>query len=215
MRTAADYTGQLQALLPQGRAWPREPDTWLGRLLAALAEEFARVDGRAMNLLDEADPFTTLELLPEWERLAGLPDPCLPIADTTRERQLAVAAKIAGIGGQTPAFFIELAAKAGLEVVIEEFEPFVAGSGAGDELFDDPWRHVFLVRAVAPSEAIGEGFTLSLIDFTAGSSAGERLRNWGATNVECLIARARPAHSISLFGYDADPDPALWFEFTQ
>lgn len=205
MHAAADYTEQLQALLPQGHAWPRSNDSWLGRLLAGLAEEFARVDGRAFNLLDEADPFTTLELLPDWERLAGLPDPCRPIAESVRERRIAVARKVAGLGGQTPAFLVELAASAGYEVDIVEFDVFAIGSHIGDELADDDWRHAFLVEAFSTAEAQW---------FTIGSYAGERLRTWGSSNLECLVQRAKPAHSIALFAYDLQPEAILWFDFT-
>lgn len=211
MRSAIDYLGQLQALLPFGRAWPREPDSWLARLLGGLAEEFARIDGRALALLDEADPQTALELLPDWERVAGLPDPCSPIPIITRERQTAVARKIAGIGGQTPAFFTDLAAKAGLEVAIDEFAPFAIGSVAGAQLFSDEWRHVFQVRALQPSAAGRNGF--QTFEFSIGSTAGERLRSWGASDIECLIGRAKPCHATVLFAYDIEPEPLLWFDF--
>lgn len=212
MRSAADYLAQLKALLPFGRAWPRDEGSTLGGLLAGLAEEFARVDGRALALLDEADPHTALELLPDWERALGLPDSCSPIPTVIRERQLAVARKLAGLGGQTPAFFIELARKAGLDVRIEEFEPFAAGSSAGDELCDDGWRNAFLVVAMPPADGDPSG-SFDPFEFTAGSSAGERLRSWGASDVECLIERAKPAHSTALFSYEVEPEPLLWFDF--
>jgi uncharacterized protein YmfQ (DUF2313 family) len=73
---AKAYLQQLQALLPRGLAWPRAVDAHLTKLLSAFSLEFARVDQRVDDLLDEADPRSTLELLPEWERMAGLPDPC-------------------------------------------------------------------------------------------------------------------------------------------
>jgi uncharacterized protein YmfQ (DUF2313 family) len=57
----ADYLSQLQALLPQGAAWTRERDAALTRLLDAFAEEFARVDARARQLLDESDPRSTYD----------------------------------------------------------------------------------------------------------------------------------------------------------
>jgi len=204
-RTEAEYGTQLGQLLPPGRAWPREPDTWLGRLLGGLAAEFARVDRRGFDLLEEADPRNALELLPEWERLAGLPDPCRPIAESVRERRSAVAAKVAGQGGQTPAFFVELAHSAGYEVEIHEFSPFVAGSAAGDEVQGEEWRHTFLVEVFSstPDQL-----------FAAGAYAGDRLRTFGAIDLECLIGRARPAHSTVIFSYPVDPEPLLWFDFT-
>lgn len=212
MRSADDYTSQLQALLPPGRAWPRDPDSWLSRMLSALALEFARVDGRALGLLDEADPQTALELLPDWERVAGLPDPCIPVPIVIRERQIAVTQKIAGLGGQTPQFFIDLSARVGLRAEVEEFAPFAAGDLAGAELCSEAWRHAFGLRffgAATPDE-----FGLEMTEFRAGSVAGERLRTWGSSNIECLASRARPAHSSVLFFYEIEPEPALWFDFT-
>jgi uncharacterized protein YmfQ (DUF2313 family) len=213
MHSADEYTGQLQALLPQGRAWPRTSDSWLGRLLAGLAEEFARIDARAYVLLDESIPLTALELLPDWERVAGLPDACIPISDVVRERQLAVARKIAGIGGQSRAFFIELAARVGLAAEIDEFHPFTCISYCEDELFNDDWRHVFRVRIVGATEG-ADAFVENVSYFTAISRCNERLVAWGNDNLECLINRAKPAHTIALFAYDLEPDPALWFDFT-
>ena len=49
--TAPDYLASLQALLPQGFAWPRQADAALTRLLLAWADEFARVDIRAADLV--------------------------------------------------------------------------------------------------------------------------------------------------------------------
>ena len=70
------YRQQLHTLLPAGAVWPDEPGTALDDLLDAIAEQMARVDASGANLLDDIRPNTTLDLLPEWERVAGLPDTC-------------------------------------------------------------------------------------------------------------------------------------------
>lgn len=74
--TDTDYLRQLQSLLPPGPAWPKDDGATLTRLFGALSSELARVDGRAWQLVEEADPRTTGELLADWERSAGLPDIC-------------------------------------------------------------------------------------------------------------------------------------------
>jgi uncharacterized protein YmfQ (DUF2313 family) len=76
---AADYRQQLAALLPTGPALPREPGSVLMRLLEPPAAELARIELRAIALLDEADPRVTAEMLVDWERAFGLPDDCSPI----------------------------------------------------------------------------------------------------------------------------------------
>lgn len=212
MRDALAYRDQLQGLLPSGAAWRGE---MLGQLLHAFAEEPARLDGRAVALLEEADPLTALELLPDWERAVGLPDPCTPISDSVRERQLAVARRLAGIGGQTRDFFVELAALVGLEVEVEEFQPFAAGSLAGDPAYDDDWRFAFAIVVLPESlQAVGAA-RVDIAFFTAGqSSAGDPLHSFGSTSLECVVSRARPAHSEVIFIYQFDPEPMLWFDFT-
>ena len=210
--SAASYAAQLAQLLPRGRAWRR--GGMLDALLAAFAEEFARADARAVRLLDEADPLSALELLPEWERVAGLPDACVPVADGIRDRQVAAARKIAGAGGQTPAFFIDLAERLGVEVRIEEFAPFVAGSLAGELVYSDAWAFTWRVRVLADSDSTADPARLRFAWFQAGlSSAGDPLRSFGIDSLECLIRRAAPAHTTVLFAYPDDPEPMLWFDF--
>lgn len=75
MYSADAYAAALEQMLPPGDALPRG-DSFLRDLLDALAQEFARVESAALNLFDELDPRTTLQLLPDWERVLGLPDDC-------------------------------------------------------------------------------------------------------------------------------------------
>ena len=194
--TATAYLTQLQALLPQGFAWPRQADAALTNLLLAWADELARVDGRAADLVEEADPRTTAELLADWERVAGLPDPCVEVlagAQTTAQRRAALVAKLTTIGGQSAAYYIALAASLGYTITVTEFSPFQAGhSAAGDALSNDDWTFVWQVNA---SE-------VSIVEFAAGrSSAGEALRSWGNELLECVISRYKPAHTNVLFAY--------------
>lgn len=215
MRPAPAYLEALQALLPLGPAWPRDPEAMLSRLLGGIADGMARVDGRALALLDESDPYTALELLPDWERVVGLPDSCNPVSGTIRDRQLSIVRKLAGEGGQSRAFFIRLAALLGLEIEIDEFRPFAAGAGAGEELCDDAWRFAWVVVVLPPSASGNDADLLRFTVFSVGeSSAGDRLRSFGAAHLECVIARAAPGHTVVLFSYPADPEPALWFDFT-
>jgi len=215
MRDTSAYRQQLQALLPPGAAWPRDEDAVLTRLLDALAAGLAAGDGRARALIEEADPLTALELLPDWERAVGLPDPCSPISDTIRERQLAVARKIAGIGGQSRPFFVQLAALLGLEVEIEEHPPFSTASEVDRPLFGSAdWPHAFTVRALPPSEASGDPAPLRSAWLTTASGVDERIRSFGSEDLECVVARARPAHAQVIFAYPEDPEPMLWFDFT-
>ena len=195
--TVEGYIELLAALLPPGVAWRSEEGSSMNDLLGAMAEELARVDARSDDLHEEADPRTTVELLADWERVAGLPDECLAGAtQTMQERRAALVGRLTQQGGQSRIFFIQLAASLGFEVTITEFRPFRAGiSLAGDALTNGDW--IFTWRINAPETTI--------VSFRAGlSAAGEPLRTWGNTRLECAIERLAPAHTNVLFGYGAD-----------
>lgn len=61
----------LRALLPPGRL-STALDGILSAFLASSAEELERVDGRGQDLINESDPRTCSELLPDYERVFGL-----------------------------------------------------------------------------------------------------------------------------------------------
>jgi uncharacterized protein YmfQ (DUF2313 family) len=211
--SALAYQAQLAALLPRGRAWPREDGSELMKLMHAKAEELARIDGRVSDLLEEVDPRTTLELLDDWERVAGLPDSCIAAPDSIAERRAAVQSRITGMGGQTREYFINLAATLGFAITIDEFQPFRVGAGrVGDLLYGEAWAHVWRVNVQPP--AIDDGGGLSIRYFRVGESrVGERLVGFGSLDLECIIRRAAPAHSIVIFAYDIAPEPLVWFDF--
>lgn len=111
--SADNYREQLQALLPRGSAWPRDAGAVLTQVLDGMAQEFARVDVRVDNLLDEVDPRTTFELLTDYERVHGLPDPCVTDALTIDQRRNALVSKFSGLGGQSTAYFLSMLERLG------------------------------------------------------------------------------------------------------
>jgi uncharacterized protein YmfQ (DUF2313 family) len=115
--------------LPQGPAWPRNSiDSVLYRACNGLAQYWGFVDGRAADLLEtESDPRTTMELLPDWERNFGLPDPCYKTPQTIGDRQKALVQRMTIEGAQSRAFFMETAASIGYTITISEYRPFVVG----------------------------------------------------------------------------------------
>ena len=148
---------------------------------------------RAQSLLAEMMPNTSTELLTDWERVLGLPDPCVGELTTLQERRAAVVAKYVERGGQSRAYFIEIAARLGYETSITEFGLFQVGiSAVGDALNGDDWLYSWLVSA--PEETIRE--------FAVGESAvSDPLRSWGNELLECVIRKLKPAHTEVLFNY--------------
>lgn len=205
---AAAYRDALLAMLPRGRAWSRAPDGVFGRLFLALGEGFARLDRRMQDLREEADPRTTVELLSDWERVAGLPDSCTGVPDTISERRVALVNKLAYRGGQSIPYIVQVADRLGYYAEVHEFTSCDAGFGCGDALNGEDWRHAFEVEVVIDSARIATA------EFTAGSDAGDRLAGFGALDLECLVDRLRPAHSQVLYRYTVEPDVVFWFDFT-
>lgn len=188
---AAAYLAQLQALLPPGAAWPREPGAVLTRVLTPVAGELARVDARAADLRREADPRTTLELLPEWEAECGLPDCCGGVADTLEARRARVVQQLLARGGQSRAYFLALAAALGFTVTITEFNHYVCELDCEQPVYDEPWRFVWRVDAAA----------VTVHELTAETVCEAPLAWWGNQVLECVIRRRKPAHTHVLFGY--------------
>lgn len=191
-----EYVELLKSLLPPGRAFPRESGTNTEKVLEGLAPELSRLEGRADQLAIEVVPSSTSELLLDWERAAGLPDKCAGVLETTVQgRRNALLAKLASTGGQSKAYFIEVARALGFTITITEFRPFQAGaSAAGDPLTNGEWVYAWRVNAPA----------ITIISFRAGhSAAGEPLRSWGNDALECKINQLKPAHTLALFGYGA------------
>lgn len=195
--TAEDYRRQAQALLPQGPAWPRETDALITYLLNGLSEEFARVHNRDIDLLAEMIPISTVEMLEDWERVAGLPDACAGTLETLDLRRRALLTKLATLGGQDAVYFIGLAAIFGWTIEIFEYRRFRAGlSSAGDAVSndtgdDDGWVHVWRVKSDSPISYFGAGIGV----------AGEPLAAWGNTPLECMLNAWKPAQTFIIFDY--------------
>lgn len=186
------YLAQLQQLLPPGEAWPRDADATLTQLLAAVAERLDSVHERALDLADELDPRTTLEMLKDWERVAGLPDACMAdVADTINERQAILHAKITGRGGQSRQYFIDLAERLGYAITITEYRPFTCEMDCEDPVADEDWWFAWQVNA--PETTIR--------DLTCEDTCEDPLRDWGNEILECAIAEDKPAHTYVIFAY--------------
>lgn len=135
--TAEAYLEQFLVLLPGGPAWPRDPDGDLGRTLLGLADEFARIDGRAQDLLREFHPATAVELLPEWEAEYQITPPA---GATIEARQQVASWRHTAEGDIKKPGLVALAAWLGYTIRIEDCIPSMAGwLCAGDELLEEPW----------------------------------------------------------------------------
>lgn len=185
------------ALMPPGPiVWPRDPDSRWGKLLGVLAEERRLRHERALQLLDvESFPSTGVELLAEWEQVAGLPDPCRPLPGTLAQRRAELVDQFFADHVPTKDLMLRLAVQAGWDIEIHEQQDFVAGlSMAGEPVGESDF--VWIVYVLGQS-----------IDFfRAGqNAAGDVLFTFpDISTLECVLRRASPAHCQVHF---VVPDP--------
>jgi uncharacterized protein YmfQ (DUF2313 family) len=200
-KTPEDFLWQFQRLLPRGRIWHRGWGTAEAEQLLTLMPTWVRLDTRAANLIIDAFPCSTTELLPEWEATLGLPDPCTGPLATLQQRTAAVCGKFAARGGQSREYFIRLAASLGYQIEIETFKPFYASQGyAGYPCYDESWA--FAIRIVVEGDDTVVWFRAS------ASAAQEPLADYLSTLVQCVIERMKPANCTIIWAYRIDA--AIW-----
>ena len=201
-RSGDDYAEALADLLPTGPAWDRDPNEALSQLAQGLGQVWGKVDSRAADLLFiETDPRFTLELLGDWERAFGLPDPCIPVVQSLPERRNALVQKLTLQGAQSRAFFIALAASLGYAITITEYVPFQFGLssfGGSHGRFNPPgFRFCWTVRVGATRMT---RFQFGVSSFGRDSLLDIRR----AEDLECLFRRLKPAHTLLFFDYSTE-----------
>ena len=167
----ADYAAALQALLPRGLVWPRDPDATITAVLTALAQSSERGNVAANALLVDAFPASAVGLLPEWLSTLGVPVPGTTLAGTTAGQQAQVVAALSDSGGSTIAYFVALAASQGVAITITEYT-FATVSTPVD----------------APYYGAGWAFSWHVV-YSGGTNAA----------LEALIRRFAPAHTFVAF----------------
>jgi uncharacterized protein YmfQ (DUF2313 family) len=193
--SAQDYLHQLQALLPSGAAWPRDDDATLTKLLYGLAGELARTDGRAQQLLDEADVRSSAEMLTDWERVLGLPDDCMAGQSlSTVDRRRVAHQRLVEQGGQSAAYFIAMATLLGeAGCTVTEFAPSNCNSNCNSAIYSQADRFVW--RMNIPRPANNARFA------SCNDDCNDALQTYTPSLIECPITERKPAHTQVQFAY--------------
>jgi len=186
----ADYQQAMLRLLPTGRVWRRDPESTLSAVMLALAPTYTRSTAAAAQVLIDASPATTQNLLMEWENSLGLPDPCTAANPSIEQRQAAVRAKWGSRGALTTAYFVSMAAALGFAITITEFTPFAVDMGCDQPLYEPAWAFVWQVNA---PEVVT--FYFSVED----SGADDPLETYDAGELVCRITQDAPAGTLVLF----------------
>jgi uncharacterized protein YmfQ (DUF2313 family) len=205
-RSGDDYTHAFMELLPRGQAWPREGGSTEAGVIDGLCQFYGYVDSRAADLLErESDPRLTVELLPDWERAWGLPDPCFASPQTVEQRRRILVLWMTWLGGQSRKYFTDLMAWLGYTIQIQEFSPFQCGiSSVGDTRSrEDAEAGKHFRWYIGPPEQrfywtveVGQ---VGLNWFRAGSGqagVNHHLEFSIPEEAICLLQRWKPAHTM-------------------
>jgi uncharacterized protein YmfQ (DUF2313 family) len=190
---ASDFLSAIHALMPRGLAWPKDPLSVMARAMSGLSPTWQRHTQQNNNLLIDAFPSTSVQLLSNWESALGLPDPCAGPSPTLQGRQAQVVARFAGSGGQSIPYFTQYAATLGYTVTVTEFTPFRIGQhGMGCPLGTQDWAFAWQINA--PAETVTY--------FAMGQSyMGQALASWGNAVLQCELTEISPAHTVLNFSY--------------
>ena len=172
--------------------------TTLQDLLRAEAELLAGVEVRSLDVHEEADLRTTVELLPEWAEWLGLAEDCTDGQPQTKlEQRFAAFRKLVTPGGQNRFHYSEVAQALGYDVEITDLVEFVAfiaeASSAEDPCYDDSWAFVLEVHAPEVTPRFAR---------CGVSVCGEPLVTFGNELLSCTLDAIKPAHVLFLYAFD-------------
>jgi len=103
------YLKMLKALLPPGKAWPKNMNTLMHEFFIPFALELRRVDDKVNKLFCESLPEQANELIDEWEKEVGLPNDCYTVIPAKlKDRRDLVIRILTEDGGQNTQDYIDL-----------------------------------------------------------------------------------------------------------
>jgi uncharacterized protein YmfQ (DUF2313 family) len=167
-----DYLRVLRGLIPRGVLWTRDEASRLTKFLRGMADELVRAHNSASNLMTEADPQTATPAgsLSDWERVAGLPEfGYIPTLEA--DRRATLLGKLAAQGGQSAAYFVQVALAYGFTAVCSK----------------GPWAFWWTVSAPAAVTRKVAGAPIG-VGLVTVSASGKRLTH--------AFTRYKPAHSV-------------------
>ena len=206
----------LQRHLPTGLAW--DAYRIVGKNAYALWQAFARAyDDMSValcNLANELNPYTTVDLIDQWEGAVGLPDPCLPVATTLAERRGLVLFRLAKQRWTTAEEWTELAALFGLTIKIypgwyvQKPSLYAFTYPKDYNLFPKLGR--FRVYIDLQNGVNYGGYGYGIQNQAQGYPIPYGDATTGAETFKCLIDRIRPANVIVI--WNAPPASLLEYD---
>ncbi len=184
------YTKLLKQLLP-----PKSYNPLAKNLHTSLAMEgmtLDRVFEHCRTVAGALDPFRHQEWRPLWEQVYGVPGTCFTNDMPYQERLHLLALAFQERLGGSKEWFSRIAALLGYTIDIKEHKSFKVGSFVGEQLTNNFWLYVFVIKTKGNS---AKRFRASC------SKSGESIAQWGNTLLECIINKYKPAHTCVYFAY--------------
>jgi len=193
--------------LPTGPAWDayRITGKTANLLWSGISQAFTDASVALCALALELNPYTTNELISDWERAVSLPDPCLPRVDTIEQRRAWVVWRLKKKRWTTARDWHDLASLFGLTISIVPGwyvqQPALFDACLDSYFFDFPKRGRFRVYIDITSGCGEAGFDYTNdYAFPTTSSACQTFM--------CLINRVKPANVVVV--WNADPVGNGW-----
>lgn len=194
--SADQFHESLAGLLPQGYAWPRDPNSVLMRLVASEAAELDEHTEAVHAMVGQWQPHTAVARLAEWEAACGLPDECLGTAQTEAQRRTALLRTLRGpslplddSSAAAPAVIEAACAEVGFTASVRYNKPFRVGARVGQRLGALDGRIYITVTSTSEPFRVGR------------NRVGDRLvkRDLVQADLLCYLQRLVPARfSINL-----------------
>lgn len=209
------YADVIAGAFPPGAAWQgfRDYDGVGHSFLIGKVATWLDVDLTSERLVLESQPARAVQMLADHEKQVGLPDCCfqtagLPIED----RRAAVLTRLRATGGQRPRYFVNLAESLGYQIEVVEYRPFMVGisqvGGANSSNNSRSTRYDMLgatadMRAWWRVRVLGPRVTWFKVGVsTLGQDPLARISR--AEDLECLLGRYQPAHSLLTMSYEGE-----------
>lgn len=193
--TADDYREQFLKLLPQGKAWDKQEHSSLWWFADGIAQEFYRIQTRAVQAMVESLADSADELFNEWEQTAGLPDSCFNHeSQSMQSRRQKLVFKLQQLGGQSKSYFIDLLEYLGYSnAQIEEPQAMTCNDTCNDAVYDEDAQFTWIVHLQN-----AENRTQFL---TCDGDCNGFLQSFGNDNLLCILSRLKPAHTQVFIAY--------------
>ena len=196
-RTTDQVQDGLVSLFPPGWAAGNQPGDYEVALYRPIAAEIGTIEASMYAMLPQIDPRGAAQLLPDWERMLGIPnDPCLaanPITDTVTRGLLAYE-RLTNAGTICAGYFENLALQLGETITITEAAAYCCSDYecAAAELVVPPENCSFLVTLPATG----------VTNFECGvSTCDDSLGLFNRGIMECIISNGAPLYATPYFSY--------------